>query len=247
MESINDTPSDGIFRIFGLTLSHVNQLSKTGLLWTSRRETIKVEAGDDQSGMTLIYDGDIYEAKPEFNTQPDVSFLITSTVSKTIQMKPVQPNTFEGVTDTEQALKAIVKPHGLTVENNGVDVKLRSPYFPGTTWDQIRYLCQAANCNYYYDRLKNVIAIWPRGGHREGEPTLIAPENGMIGYPEFSILKCTVRTLFNPELTVGKRFKVKSQLEAANGTWTAVEVGHNLASKMPHGPWETHAVGVRGP
>jgi hypothetical protein len=245
IEFASQSPVNGLFRLFGMNLNHINQLTKAGLHWEGRNDSIKVDAGDDQSGMTTIFDGQIFTAYPDFNSQPNVSFVVVSMSSRLLQLKPVSPNTFEGVTDAAEALRVIVKPAGLTLENNGVDVKLRSPYFPGTTWDQVQSLCRAADCNFFHDKVKNILAIWPRNGSRSGEAVLIGPETGMIGYPQFERMFCKVRTLFAPTVEVGKDIQVRSQLNAANGKWHAIAVSHNLAAQLPLGPWETIIMGAR--
>jgi hypothetical protein len=57
----------------------------------------------------------------------------------------------------------------------------------------------------------------------------------------------TTVTLFDPaiaKLTPGAKIAVKSQLTAANGSWTLVRVGLTLASQTPNGPWEMSLEGT---
>jgi hypothetical protein len=176
-------------------------------------EAAKVEAGDDQSGLTMIFGGQILKAMPTFNQQPDVSLFVVGVSSRILQLKPVPPNTFDGTTDAARSPQTIIKPAGLTLENNGVDVKLRSPYFPGATWDQIRSLCRAADCFFAHDLGQERLRDLAPDDHRQGEPVVISPTTGMIGYPRIHLASIKVRTLFNPSLVVGPRFKVESQLK----------------------------------
>ena len=63
----------------------------------------------------------------------------------------------------------------------------------------------------------------------------------MIGYPKFEAILIRIRTLFGPafgKLTTGAKIAVKSQLTAANRSWTLVRVGLTLASQTPNAPWE---------
>jgi hypothetical protein len=92
---------------------------------------------------------------------------------------------------------------------------------------------------------KKTVAIWPRDGSRSGDAPLVSPETGMIGYPEFQQAAVSVRTLFNPEIVIGKPIEVKSQLPAANGRWSVFGAAHHLAAQLPDGPWETTATGSR--
>jgi hypothetical protein len=231
-------------RVYGLSLDHMNQLSVAGLVFESRQEQnfVAIQAGDDVSGMATIFKGQIIQAYPDFARQPDVSFYIQASPSNVIQMKPVEPSTFTGPTSAATALDTIVKKAGLTLENNGVNAILASPYFPGTAWQQILGLIRAANCFGFLDGVTKTLAVWPKEGSRSGGKIVISPENGMIGYPQFQALNTVTRTLFNTEVSPadpGKLITIKSQLSAANGDFTVIGVTHDLMSEMPDGPWET--------
>src|SRR4051812_13505817 len=53
-------------RIYGLTLDHMNQLSRAGLVYQARENNrVRVDAGDTKSGMTTIFNGIIVEAYPD--------------------------------------------------------------------------------------------------------------------------------------------------------------------------------------
>lgn len=241
------TTGNAQIRIFGLTLDHMNQLSVAGLVFESRQgqNFVAIQAGDDVSGLATIFRGQIIEAYPDFARQPDVSFFIFATPSNEIQLKPIEPSTFQAGTSAGTALEQIVKKVGLTLENSGVNVVLSSPYFPGTAWQQILSLIRAANCFAYVDGVNKKLAVWPKDGSRSGGKITISPENGMIGYPQFQALNLVVRTLFNTEVSPadpGKNITVKSQLTAANGDFTVIGVTHELMSEMPDGPWETTIV-----
>jgi hypothetical protein len=101
-------------------------------------------------------------------------------------------------------------------------------------------------------RTDNKIAIWPRDGARSGEPAVLSPATGMVGYPEFEINQIKVRHLFDPSIAAdpGFRFKVESPLTAANGVWKSVQFVINLACESAGGgagggPWEMEILGIR--
>jgi hypothetical protein len=97
------------------------------------------------------------------------------------------------------------------VKNNGVDVTLQSPYFPGTAWQQVQRVIQAANCAAAYDDVSKTLTIWPKtGGSPTGNAVVFSPETGMIGYPEFEQNRIRVRTVFAPGVrgagSIGQRY-----------------------------------------
>lgn len=230
-----------VIRIYGMTLSQMNQLSKAGLVWEGRNNKVSVSAGDEISGMAVVFKGNMIEAYPDFTEAPNSAFVVFATPSNEAQLKPVKPVSFTGAVKTETAMSQIVKSAGWTLENNGVNTVLASPYFPGTVWQQALACARASDCFAHLDGVRNVLAIWPKNGSRSGDTALIAPETGMIGYPTFQQTQVKVRTVFDPSLKTGagQKIRIKSQLEAANGTFAIIKVDHNLESQMPSGPWET--------
>ena len=229
-----------IIRIYGLTLSEMNALTVAGLNWLNRDNLVRVDAGDVGDQLTTVYSGTIKEAFPDFREAPDSAFMVTAIGGATTNVKPPQPVTFAGATPFATAMQQILKPTGLTHENNGVNAILQSPYFPGSSMAQINRALQHANCFGVLDPMANKLATWPKTGSRGGDATVISAATGMIGYPEFEKVFIRVRTRFDGSLYkgVGKKIKVETQLTAAQGIWNIIQVDLNLASEMPGGPWE---------
>lgn len=228
-----------IVRIYGMTLSQMNELTVAGLQWQNRNNKVLVEAGDFGSKLTAVFNGDIIEAYPDFKDMPNAAFVVLAVGGAGINLTPVSPTSFKGSVSVETALNQICGKAGLTLENNGVDAQLSNPYFPGTATPQINSAIRAANCFGHLDTINSTLSIWPRGGSRSGETPTISAATGMIGYPEFEKNMIKVRTLFDPEIKgVGKKIKVESQLTAAQGEWTVIQIDYNLASQMLNGPWE---------
>lgn len=194
--------------------------------------------------MSQVFNGMIVEAYPDFN-QPEAAFVIRAQPGITLQLKPVQPSTFEGSTDGIQALESICKLGGLTLENNGVSGKLVNPYFPGTVWEQLTRCIRALDCYMYYDYMASKIAVWPKNKARDGSIREISPETGMINYPQFQNVQVKVRSLPDFSIKFGTKFRVKSGLTAADGEWNITHLTYDIASEMPDGTWEMSLTGFR--
>lgn len=230
-------------RVWGMTLDHINQLSRAGLVYQQRRNLVLVQAGDAASGMATVFKGYINEAYPDFSSPADPSFVVFATPASELQLKPVEPNSFTGATKAEVVFQQLAQKAGLSFEGGGVNVVLASPYFAGTIWQQINACARAANCFAFIDPAAGALAVWPKDGERKssGQVPVISPENGMIGYPAFQNIQMTVRTQFAGHLSTlssGRQFTCKSELKAANGLWTVIVVHLNLASQLADGPWE---------
>lgn len=242
---IPDPGANAIVHIYGMSLDHMNQLSKAGLMWNtsdSLKNEMMISAGDQLTGMTTVFRGIIQEAYPDFRSLPDTSFFVRASPGPVMQLKPVAPLSYPGAVDAATAFGTMAKNAGLTLENNGVSVQLASPYFPGTTFDQIVAAARAANVYASIDSVSGVLAIWPKTGSRSDTVT-ISPETGMIGYPQFSAAQVTVRSLFTPQVRQltkgpGQKINIKSQLKAANGIFNTSQVTLQLESQKPGGAWE---------
>lgn len=227
-----------------MTLDQMNDLSKAGLFWDTRKNEVIILAGNDQDGMNTVFKGIIQEAYPDFNRSSETCFFFRASPGDIIKLKPTAPLSYSGPTvDAAIVLQTMAKNAGLSLENSGVTVKLGSSYFSGTSWDQIVKMVRAANINATLDPVSGVLAIWPKAGSREGSVVVIAPTTGMIKYPQFSAPQVMVRVLFGSKVVQltkgpGQKVKIESQLTAANGIFVASEITLNLSSQRPGGPWE---------
>jgi hypothetical protein len=234
-------PSAAYVRIFGLTLEHMNQLSRAGLSYKARTDRVRITAGDSITGMQAVFFGEIIDAYPDMRVQPQVSFYIYAIPTYVAQLKPVAPTSFPGSVKSIDAITALAKKAGLTVEDRGVHGVLASPYFQGSAWDQVVAAVRAADCFSAVDSVDNKLIVWPKDGSASApsNEVEVSPETGMIGYPTFQALNVIVKRLYdNKTIKMSDVVRVKSQLAAANGRFTVIRIDYDLSSEMPDGPWE---------
>lgn len=234
--------------IWGLPLSMMNQLSTVGTQLNARYDNaVTVEAGDDESGMTLVFGGRIFEAFVDGNSQPNVAFRVQAAPGPFVAVKPVPALSVRGSADAAGMMGNLAKQMGFAFENNGVNVKLANPYFGGTAWTQAMAIARHGNFDLIFER--NAMVISPRGKPRQGDAILIAPETGLVGYPQFSEAKVIVRCLFNPAVKQLGLVEVKSDLTPANGKWQVLAIVYELEAQIPNGKWfmtlELIAVGTQ--
>jgi hypothetical protein len=82
------------------------------------------------------------------------------------------------------------------------------------------------------------------GVRNGGTVPLISPATGLVGYPTYSDMGITIKTLFNPFIRLAQLVTVESSLAFANGSWGAYYVRHELESQTPNGKWFTHFTGA---
>lgn len=227
-------------RVYGLRLDVMNKLTTIGPVNTAIRakNAITLSAGEDGGAINSVFQGTILDAWADYNAAPDVAFNIIAYAGLSAAVKPVSPTSYKGSTDVATVVSQIaVEEMGLAFENNGVDVKIASPYLGGTALTKIRAIAQAANILWSIDR--GTLAIWPRNGSRAGVVPVVSPDTGMVGYPSLSSKGLTVRMLFNPNIRMGCKVEIQSAVTMACGTWGVFSFAHNLSCEMPNGPWFT--------
>jgi hypothetical protein len=227
-------------RIWGMLPNQMNDLSTFATQPYFTDAALALEAGDEQNGLALVFTGAITEAWQFFQDQPDCFMHIVAMTTFAPKRKPVPPRSYAGATDVVNIMSALASDMGLTFENSGVSgVVLSNPYLPGTAFDQMQKVKEAAGINAVIDN--GTLAIWPKGQARSGPEVLISRETGMIGYPVSSQNGIIVSTLFNPNLRWGGKVKVQSSdIPRANGEWAIlVALTHELECERPGGNWRS--------
>lgn len=232
-------------QVFGMALAQMNKLSTLGMQITLvRKNTITLSAGDDDTGLSVVFVGQITNAWGNSQAAPQVPFHVEAHVGYFDAIKPVAPASFKGATDVATILSGLATLMGKRFVNNGVDVKLSSPYFSGSAREQALAVVNAAGIQ-WNGLDENILEIWPTGRARSGQAPLISPATGMIGYPAFTSQGISVRTVFNKSVGLGGQINVESSLVPARGTWNVFSLDHRLDSLVPNGDWHTNIGAVR--
>lgn len=231
-------PSMGtaVFEVYGMTLEQMNKLSTLGMMPTLvRRNTVIVEAGTDETGISSIFVGTITNAWAQFEAMPDVAFHVEAHTGLLEAVQTAKPSSFTGPTDIATIMSGLASTMGLSFENSGVTGQLASPYFSGSARDQAKACALKAGINWIID--DTTLAIWPRGGQRGGAVPLINADTGMVGYPSYTSKGVRVETEFNRNIGYGSPVEVQSALTPANGRWIVYMLTHDLESEAPNGAW----------
>ncbi len=223
-------------RIFGMSLSLMNQLSTVGKFPTAfRKNAVTIRAGDEVNGMAQIFQGTIIAAWADFMGAPEVAFNITGSAGLIEALLPIPPSSFPGTADAAVVIANLAQQMGLDFEGNGVSVILSTPYYPGSALAQAKACAEHAKLELVIDN--GVLAIWPKGGVRKGSVPLISPSSGMVGYPTYTATGIVVTTRFNPTVRFGEQIQVQSSLTPACGAWNVVTLVHDIEANMPGGKW----------
>lgn len=227
--------------IRGMTPDMMNRLSTLGqrfIVGSARNNTIKIEAGDSANGMSVVYEGIIYQAWIDFSSAPDVAFRVTSYSGRLAALKPVDPTSFKGAADVVDIMTKIAGLMDLKLENHNVTGKLSNPYFPGTALEQMRACAEAGDFNAQPDYPRKALVIWPKRGFVDAPIIDLSPTTGLIGYPTYTANGIACRALFTPALRYFGRVKITTaDVPQANGTWVVFNLEYILDAEIPGGNW----------
>lgn len=229
--------------IYGLTFSKMNQLSTLGkTVVEARRNSVVVKAGDDTSGMSQVFAGDITHCWADFSAAPEVFLNVYSVTASFHSINAVEISSYKGNVDAAAIFADIGEQIGYKVENNDVSVPLQNVYLSGTAVEKLRDLAEMAHVSMLIDdtHVPPVIAIYPKDGTRtslQSKIPLVSAETGMRGYPTYTSSGLRVQSLFNSAIVQGSTIEVKSSLKNVSGKWSVQILNLNLESETPNGQW----------
>jgi hypothetical protein len=237
--------------IYGLPLAVMNELSTLGIIYNIvTRNTVTLQAGDADTGMTQVFTGNIVNCWFDGQDQPEVCMRLEAAGGLSAAATKVPVTSHPGPVPAATMLQNMAQQGGFQFENNGVQTKLVNPYFWGALRTQVMECIRAANCVGGIDN-NGTLAIWPKNGSRQGNAIVISPTTGQVGYPAFANSRVIVTALFNSGLQWGRQVTIQgSQITPANGSWIIDQVVHDLESQTPNGKWfstlEMHSPNLGG-
>jgi hypothetical protein len=235
-------------KVYGMTQSLMNQLTTLGMVYNQvTRNQLTIQAGDANGGLSTIFGGTIISATPDFSAQPNVPFIFEVLSGLAQATTPATVSSYQGTVNVADVVSSLATAMGFQFENNGVTAQISSPSLTGSFLEQAKDICAHANVKLAIIN-GTTLSIFPDGGNRNtpNVPT-ISPENGMISYPSLTTQGIIVKTLFNPQITMGSLIKVNSSLlsgiSGAQPTsnypsqWAVRKVDLDLDSLYPKGEW----------
>lgn len=240
-----------LLQLWGMKPSDMAQLSTLGFDQAKiNKNKITVFAYDEgnSANAVQVFSGGIFVAHINYNAMPDVSLTLECYASINQQTQMVPGTSVQGSGDVATMLQGICAACNppVTFVNNGVSAQLANPAHAGSPAQQISEICTAAGICYTLQ--DDTLTIWPKDANVDGVTVTTGPDNGMVGYPEYTQIGIDVTMEFNPDVQLGRQLQIQ-QARSGNpppvpgvpGTFFINVVEHELSSEMPGGPWFTHA------
>jgi hypothetical protein len=228
-------------QVYGMTQKLINQITRLGILTPDQtvRNTLTLTAGDDVSGMSQIYQGDIITALGDFASAPDAFVSLNCMADSYFLKRPVNPISFNAGTQISVIMSQIAALMGKGFVNNGVTGTVDYQYLTGTAVDMMNNMARIANINVEPNGPPNgsVIIISPKGQAYNLQAPLISSSSGLVGYPRYSDNGIAFTTLFMPGLQINAPINLQTSETPVSGTWYPTSIVYNLATERPNAPW----------
>jgi len=230
--------------IYGLNMDTMKQLTVLGPKpLESNHNVIKIEAGDKDTTLALVYQGEITLAYADFSKAPNPFMHLEAGTGSNSQQKASSPTTVKGEAKADRFFAQFAKEAGYSYENQGVTSSVKNAVFSGSPIDKLQKLANDVGCDLIID--DGHVIVLPFGQPRKGIAVSLNEGTGLIGYPQFTNIGITCNCLFNPNLTYGGLIKVKSTVPGADGVWRVSKLEHHLTAYMPSaGATTTPGVGT---
>lgn len=229
--------------IFGLAKETMDRLTFINLLSLDfKRNTIRVEATDENGEFAVVFLGEIIQSTPEYHNAPEVPIVIEARAGVIGSLKPANPYTFPGPQKVAVIMENLARDIGMKLENNGVETIITDMVLTGTTNDKIRMLQEATDIQVWASYEDAILAIAPAGAPRESVPVRYSISTNLIGWPTRLHNGVIWKGLFNPSARHGCKVEIDSEIPTANGEWYVISMTHSLSCKEPGGPWFTDFV-----
>lgn len=226
-------------RVYGMTLEQMNQFSAAGSTFVAQQQiNITVLAGDEKGVIGQIFAGGIFSSYIDFASVPEVSFVVTAQAGMYERATPAAPNSWAGAQNAEDLIASLAKTIGFTFNNpQNVHAVVQNQYVYGSPMEQILKIIRAVSFASSIEN--NTITIYPNDGTRDNKIINISPQNGLVGYPTYYESGFIIKSEYNPEMLIGRKINLTSQIPKANGEWVIFEATHEISTLTPDGPWFT--------
>ncbi|MGL5220144.1 MAG: baseplate hub protein [Plesiomonas shigelloides] len=229
--------------IYGLSSEVMNRLTVINYQNLDlMRNSILIEATDENGKYGSIFQGEIYIAQPDYAGAPDVPFIVEARAGLIGSLQTSQAYSFPGAQKVSAIMGVLAKEMNLTLEDAGVTTTVTDEYLAGSPLAKIQKLASDARIQFWYLPEQGVLAIAPANTPRTIETLQVGPTTGLVGWPVKTTVGIEFTRLFSPTMFHGCPIHMTTSIPACVGDWYIISMTHRLESEVPGGAWFTFAV-----
>lgn len=206
-----------------------------------QRNKIKLTLNEYDDKDTVLFQGDIILAMPDFNRAPDVPVVIEASPLYATQLTVPAGINFPKSSKVSDVIKKLAKESGFLFKNNGVpdSVVVSDLSLNGNLKVMMEQVAAMADVDYAIDEQAETVIISPRGKPLEGlEEITISRDTGMIRYPIPVDYGCLVSHIFSPRFRIFHPANIVCpDVPIANGKMTIATIMNKLDTNIPAGQW----------
>lgn len=226
-KSMGAVMNEADITIYNLAMEDIEYLTTFTSQWIaySKRKRLRIFAGYKDTGVGLIFDGDIIEALP--SSPPDIALKCKARSGAYGNCTMISQSITDAIS-VKDLLKQAEQWTGLTVKDTSTTTrKVNGFYYTGSVTQLIGQLNDIPDIIAYED--DGSLCVVDRKNVDIGTQTrLLNKESGLIGVPQPDAIGIKATMLLDPSIKIGQRIKIESSLiPACNGVYTIYELKHH--------------------
>ena len=201
------------------------------------RNTMMIEATDDNGQFSVVFLGEVYQAIPDYNSMPNVALNVDAFSGLIGKLSPAVATTYPGPRKVSAIMQELAKNMGLYFENNDVQTTIVDQVLTGSNLEKAQKLAEVSNVQLWYLPEENTLAISPFGQPRKSTAFKYNTNSGLVGMPTKLHVGIVFDALYKAEVRHGFKIQMESTVPSCNGEWYIISMSHMLSCETPGGPW----------
>ncbi len=192
-----------------------------------RRKSVQLYAGRESTGLFLLYEGDITDARP--SQPPDVTLNVQSKMGQWYKYD-IMAQAQNLTAPLSQIVANAANGMGLTSRFEATDKLISNYSYNGSRMKEVDHIAELGAFDVYTD--DKTLVCKDKRKPLKNTGSNISADTGMIGQPEPTEWGVRVTTLLTQDVILGGQFTLTSQINPLlNGTYTIYKLGFNIASR----------------
>lgn len=225
----NEIPNGCTIKINNLSKDVRNKiLTENNILDKSlTNKKIKVFAGRESRGYSLVFSGDIRQITT--SQPPDIALTIVTYTGDAKKLENISRTGGELI-KLSILSKQIANGLGLILFFQATDKQIGSYSYVGSRTKEIEKLNQINGIDAYID--DDTLIVKNSSSPLIGSSINISKLTGMIGIPQINERGLNVKILFNENVKIGSQINLTSELNInANGSWLVYKITYDLQNR----------------